>query len=148
LASCWKIRRWQENSIAKAEGGMTRAPHRASAPPVHPAPEASKEAFLPKLSGSESNRCRPFGDVTIDHVAAIAAIQNEVASAYGLTVMDLLSPRRGVALKARQEAMWWARRQTGASYPALGRAFDRDHSTVLYNVRLVERQIADAMARR
>lgn len=67
------------------------------------------------------------------------AIQRAVAAAYGVTIIDILSPRRGRALEARKVAMWLSRRIIGCSYPALGRAFDRDHSTVLRGVREVDR---------
>ncbi len=69
----------------------------------------------------------------------VADIQGIVAKAYGVSRLDILSHRRGRALEARKQAMWIARRVTGLSYPALGRAFDRVHTTVLSNVRSVER---------
>ncbi len=65
----------------------------------------------------------------------VADIQGIVAKAYGVSRLDIISHRRGRALEARKRAMWIARRLTGLSYPALGRAFDRSHTTVLHNVR-------------
>lgn len=77
----------------------------------------------------------------------IAAIQRRVAKAYGVSVGEIISMRQERRpTEARVMAMWLARNMTGASYPCLGRAFDRDHSTVLRDVRSVERRRANLKA--
>jgi len=66
---------------------------------------------------------------------AIAA----TARATGFATADLYGRGRDRRLAAaRQVAIWRARRSTGASSPALGRHFGRDHTTVLHAVRRVE----------
>lgn len=58
-----------------------------------------------------------------------------VADHYGLTVDDLVGPRRtGVVSQARQIAMYLSREITTASLPLIGEAFGgRKHSTVLHS---------------
>jgi chromosomal replication initiation ATPase DnaA len=72
----------------------------------------------------------------------IDLIQRRVAAAYGVSLGEIISMRRGRPLEARLMAMWLARRLTGASYPVLGRSFERCHTTVLCDVRSFERRIA------
>ena len=71
-------------------------------------------------------------------------IQSLVAQRFGVTVLDLVSDRRGRAqARPRQVAMWLARHTTTHSLPAIGRAFgDRDHSTVIQAIRRVEERMA------
>jgi chromosomal replication initiator protein len=74
-------------------------------------------------------------------------IQRIVAQRFGVTVLDLVSARRGrEQARPRQVAMWLSRHTTLHSLPEIGRAFgDRDHSTVIQAIRRVdERMAADA----
>ncbi len=70
----------------------------------------------------------------------IRAIQVAVAARFGVTVLDLLSDRQGVAIaRPRQVAMWIARHVTLHSLPEIGRCFgERDHTTVMHAVRRVD----------
>lgn len=63
--------------------------------------------------------------------------------------LDLLArDRRPPIAEARKVAMYVAREVTGASYPAIGRAFDgRDHSTVMAAIRAAEADIAEDPAK-
>jgi chromosomal replication initiator protein len=83
----------------------------------------------------------------------ISTIQSAVAEAWGISVMELLSHRRPKPLiQARAMAAGLARELTGASYPLLGREFDRDHTSILNAVRrdkeLVHRDADYAAMRR
>lgn len=74
----------------------------------------------------------------------VDAVIREVADRYELRPGDLTSSSygdRSVQL-ARHLAVYIAREETGASYPALGRVFGRDHTTVLHSCRLVRDQLA------
>jgi chromosomal replication initiator protein len=75
----------------------------------------------------------------------VDAIQKEVAAHFGVTRLDLISGRRNRDLAhARQVAMWIARHTTAHSLPAIGRYFGkRDHTTVLYAIRCVDRRRAE-----
>lgn len=59
-------------------------------------------------------------------------IAQAVAEKHGVGVPDLFGPVRfGRIARARQEAMYEVRRQTGWSYPRIGQLFGRHHSTVM-----------------
>jgi chromosomal replication initiator protein len=61
-----------------------------------------------------------------------------VADFYGTTVTKLLEHDQHRALtRPRQVAMALCRGMLGMSYPQIGKAFDRDHTTVLYAVEQV-----------
>lgn len=67
----------------------------------------------------------------------IGAIQTKVAAYYGIDKSALLSEMRTRRLaQPRQVAMFLAR-ETGASFPLIGRCFNRDHTTVLHACRKV-----------
>jgi hypothetical protein len=74
---------------------------------------------------------------------SIAFIQNLVCAGFGITELDLLSRRSGrTQAKPRQVGYWLARHTTSASLPEIGRAFDRDHSTVMHGIKQVEARMA------
>jgi chromosomal replication initiator protein len=66
----------------------------------------------------------------------IAQIQKEVCQEFGITAGELLAPARDAKFAhPRAIAMALAREVTKASYPAIGRAFDRHHTTVVSAVK-------------
>lgn len=68
---------------------------------------------------------RPLHDILAD-----------VCSRHRISSADILSPRRFRNLVyARQEAWWLAYTQSEASYPAIGKFFNRDHTTVMFGIR-------------
>jgi chromosomal replication initiator protein len=71
----------------------------------------------------------------------IATIQRVVAGSYCIPLRHLRSELREFAWE-RQVAMYLSRELTGRSLPAIGRLFDRDHTTVLYACRHVAKVIA------
>jgi chromosomal replication initiator protein len=84
-------------------------------------------------------------------VRTIPDIQAAACSHFGITVEELLSPRRSPRIAwPRQLAMYLAREITGESLPAIGRQFGgRDHTTVLHACRRAGARIAaDADAQR
>ena len=79
----------------------------------------------------------------VDACAPISRIQAEVAHYYGLSLPTMLSDRRDARLaRARQMAMFLARETTPQSIPAIGKRFNRDHSTVMHAFKVVKRRIA------
>ncbi|MBE6728432.1 MAG: chromosomal replication initiator protein DnaA [Ruminococcaceae bacterium] len=71
-------------------------------------------------------------------------IISEVARTYNVTENDILSNRRTAPLAlARQVAMYITRETTDLSYKAIGQAFGKDHTTVLYNVTRIEEFLRD-----
>ncbi len=68
-----------------------------------------------------------------EYVGRIKQIQLDVCAEYGVTLIDMLSRRQSNRVnRARKTAMQRARTRTRASYPELGRAFERDHTTIMY----------------
>jgi chromosomal replication initiator protein len=72
---------------------------------------------------------------------SVARIIDVVATYHGMRAKDLTGPSRQRQItRARQIAMFLARRHLQMSLPELGRAFgDRDHTTVLASVQKIER---------
>lgn len=79
------------------------------------------------------------GEVRID------VIQEAVARHYSVTIDELVGEKRTKRIVVpRQVAMYLSRELTDASLPAIGRAFGgRDHTTVIYAVQKVTKQMAD-----
>ena len=75
---------------------------------------------------------------------SVADIQRAVCDTFGITMLDMVSDRRGHAVAhPRQVAMYLARHLTQLSLPAIGHHFgNRDHTTVMYACRVVEERIA------
>lgn len=73
----------------------------------------------------------------------VVALQNRVAAYFGLTRAELLGPTRGsrTVSWARGLACYLTREELGLSYPELGRAFNRDQSTINYAVRATRRRL-------
>jgi chromosomal replication initiator protein len=77
--------------------------------------------------------------VPVRVLAPIAQIIATVAARYGVTREELLAHgRTQPATTARQVAMRLARELTGKSYPEIGRAFSRDHATVIHACEVTE----------
>ena len=74
----------------------------------------------------------------------IEKIISEVARTYNVSESDIVSNRKTAQLVlARQVAMYISRETTALSYKAIGEAFGRDHTTVLYNVNRIENFLKD-----
>lgn len=68
-----------------------------------------------------------------DKLVTLDNIKRTVAEHYKVKVNDLLSKRRSRSIaRPRQLAMLLAKELTNHSYPEIGMAFDRDHTTVLH----------------
>jgi chromosomal replication initiator protein len=76
---------------------------------------------------------------------SIEAIQQEVCRYSGLSIAELKGDKRTKRVVVpRQVAMYLCRELTEASLPVIGRAFGgRDHTTVIYAVQKVSRQMRD-----
>jgi chromosomal replication initiator protein len=70
----------------------------------------------------------------------MAEIAAEVAAIHGYTLAALCGDSRQKPLvHARQEAMQRCYRETGHSTTAVGRFFNRDHTTVVHAVQKIEK---------
>jgi chromosomal replication initiator protein len=81
---------------------------------------------------------------TDEKVITIEHIQRKVSEFFSLKLSDMRAPTRtkSVALP-RQIAMYFARQLTHASLTEIGRAFDKDHTTVLHGVTKIEALVRD-----
>jgi len=69
----------------------------------------------------------------------IKPVISAVAKYYGVSLCDLVAFRRPRnVVRARQVAMYLAKALTKHSLSAIGRVFERDHTTVLHAVRQIE----------
>lgn len=74
---------------------------------------------------------KPLPTDTEAHHTSCRGIIREVAKAHGITAADILSRTRSRTIgAARTEAMYRCVAETEHSLPAIGRVFDRDHTTV------------------
>ena len=74
----------------------------------------------------------------------IEEIRERVARSYALGVEELTSrSRRRRVVRPRQIAMYLCRQWTDASLKDIGRAFGRDHTSVMYAVEVVERRLLE-----
>ena len=72
----------------------------------------------------------------------IERIIEEVARTFEVTAKDIKSPKRAAQIsQARQVTMYVVREVTNLSYEEIGKEFGRDHSTVIYAVQQVERNM-------
>jgi chromosomal replication initiator protein len=77
----------------------------------------------------------------------IEGIQKTVAEFFHIRLADLKSKKRTQHIAfCRQVAMHLCRKMTDSSFPAIGEAFGRDHSTVIHAHNLIARRIANDSA--
>ena len=75
-------------------------------------------------------------------IPALSDIQAAVAAHFAISPLELVSRRRARRIaRPRQIAMYLARELTPQSLPAIGRAFRRDHTTVMHACRVIEREL-------
>ena len=75
----------------------------------------------------------------LDRRITIEEIQRKVAEHYNIRVAEMTSKRRDRPVaRPRQIAMYLAKELTTKSLPDIGRAFDRDHTTVIHAVKAIE----------
>lgn len=120
-------------NIRELHGALTRVVSYAAFRGVDVTLEITKEAL------------RDIVPQPYQHVITVEMIQAEVAKQFGLHVNDLRGNRRSQDIAhARQIAMYLARSLTETSLPQIGTRFGgRHHTTVIYAVDKVERQLKD-----
>jgi chromosomal replication initiator protein len=77
----------------------------------------------------------------------VEMIQKTVSDFFHIRLADLKSKKRTQHIAfCRQVAMYLCRKMTDSSFPAIGEAFGRDHSTVIHAHNLIARRIANDSA--
>jgi chromosomal replication initiation ATPase DnaA len=110
------------------------------------------EAALRRVTALPAHASPPVVDVARRSLAALmrariagrlANVSDQVAREFRLRSHDLQSRSREQRTAfARQLAMYFCRKITGASFESIGERFNRDHSTVIHAYQLIERRIA------
>jgi chromosomal replication initiator protein len=95
------------------------------------------------LAGEVLRDLFPQGDAV--PAVTIGKIQEAVSGCFGLTIAELVSPRRSQAVAyPRQVAMYLARELTDSSLPKIGKEFGgRDHTTVIHATTKITRLISE-----
>lgn len=90
---------------------------------------------------------RDAGDTDFEEEPRVTIINQskllvrEIAQEYGLTYQDLVGAGRSRQfIFPRRLAMWRLRHERGLSFPRIGQIFNRDHTTCVHSV-----QVLDAM---
>ncbi len=65
---------------------------------------------------------------------AIAAIVAEVSEATGISATDIMGTRKWAQISAARQMVYYIAHRNGMSLPEIGRAFGRDHTTVLHGI--------------
>ncbi len=77
----------------------------------------------------------------------VEMIQKTVADFFHIRLMDLKSKKRTQHIAfCRQVAMYLCRKLTASSFPVIGDAFGRDHSTVIHAHNLIQRRVTNDSA--
>lgn len=99
------------------------------------------EKELPSLTMAQNAIRDVMNDVQPTPIT-IERIIEEVARTFEVTAKDIKSPKRAAQIsQARQVAMYVVREVTNLSYEEIGKEFGRDHSTAIYAVQQVERNM-------
>lgn len=78
---------------------------------------------------------------------AAFTIAMEVGRKYDVTLDEMMSSvRRHNFVLARHEAWWRMRHELGHSYPRIGRAFGKDHTSIVHGVHSYEKRMREAVA--
>ncbi len=128
-------------NLRKLEGALTRVSALASLLGESPSAELVRKALGDPPSPTES---APLADGHPRSSTAeqVTEIQNAVCRVLHVSVADMRSPRRAVnVVRARQLAMYTARKRTDLSLSEIAGCFERDHSTVLHSIRRIERDL-------
>lgn len=80
----------------------------------------------PELSDEKPTILRPAWKI----------ITEQMCRKHGITVAEILSPRRDKRLNLVRQEIWYRlTRETTMSLPQIGRRFNRDHTSILHGVR-------------
>lgn len=86
----------------------------------------------------------PNGEFLGKQIGPMRRVIHEVANIAGVKPEDITGKsRQRNFVRARQMAMLICRDYIAASYPEIARAFNRDHSTVIYSVETASEWCAD-----
>ena len=122
------------SNVRELEGCLTRLAALAS---------ISKSAITPEFARQALRDLIRTHEVKPD----VEAIQKTVSDFFHIRLAELKSKKRTQHIAfCRQVAMYLCRKLTDSSFPAIGDAFGRDHSTVIHACNLIARRIGNDSA--
>src|SRR5713101_4356939 len=122
------------SSVRELEGCLTRLVALASMSKSTITPEFARQALRDLI---RTHEVKPD----------VEAIQKTVSDFFHIRLAELKSKRRPQHIAfCRQVAMYLCRKLTDSSFPAIGTAFGRDHSTVIHACNLIARRISNDSA--
>jgi len=122
------------SNVRELEGCLTRLGALAS---------MGKSAITPEFARQALRDLIRAHDVKPD----IESIQRTVSDFFHIRLTELKSKKRTQHIAfCRQVAMYLCRKLTESSFPAIGEAFGRDHSTVIHAYNLIARRISNDSA--
>ncbi|MDQ3103451.1 MAG: chromosomal replication initiator protein DnaA [Actinomycetota bacterium] len=126
-------------NLRRLEGALTRVMAFASL-----LGEAPTVDLVRKALGNSADEADPTGqgEPRADADEQLESIKRAVCDVLHVAPADMTSRRRtATAVRGRQLAMFVARNHTDLSLAEIARGFSRDHSTVIYAIRNVERNV-------
>src|SRR5216683_1385004 len=122
------------SNVRELEGCLTRLAALASMSMSTITPEFARQALRDLI---RTHEVKPD----------VEAIQKTVSDFFHIRLAELKSKRRPQHIAfCRQVAMYLCRKLTDSSFPAIGTAFGRDHSTVIHACNLIARRISNDSA--
>src|SRR5713101_9530156 len=122
------------SNVRELEGCLTRLAALAS---------ISKSAITPEFALQALRDLIRTHEIKPD----VEAIQKTVSDFFHIRLAELKSKKRTQHIAfCRQVAMYLCRKLTDSSFPAIGAAFGRDHSTVIHAYNLIARRIGNDSA--
>lgn len=113
------------NNVRELQGCLNRLAAHAALNHSSITQEIAREVLRDVIGGAN---CKP----------GIQTVQEHVSTVFRIPLIDLMSKKRSQRVAfCRQVAMYLCRRLTGNSFPAIGAAFGRDHSTVIHAHNLI-----------
>jgi chromosomal replication initiator protein len=122
------------SNVRELEGCLTRLAALASMSKSTITPEFARQALRDLI---RTHEVKPD----------VEAIQRTVSDFFHIRLAELKSKKRTQHIAfCRQVAMYLCRKLTDSSFPAIGAAFGRDHSTVIHACNLIARRISNDSA--
>ena len=102
------------------------------------------ERLTPTIAVAQS----VINDITVNDIpplpVTIKKIVDEVSRTTGVSVEDIYSKKRTANIaNARKMALYIIRNVTDMSFASIGEEFNKDHTTIIYNIEEMEKMIAN-----
>lgn len=128
-------------NLRRLEGALTRVTALASMLGETPTVDLVRRA-LGSPAGATGSSVTASSNAPLAATEQLEPIKRAVCDVMHLAPADMTSRRRtATAVRGRQLAMYVARNHTDLSLAEIARGFSRDHSTVIYAIRNVERDL-------